>query len=101
VQRVLRLATVGVLAAVLALSVVPSLTSQVDDMDVLIYAAAAARANAEHALPYVAAWVEKGPLAMGWYQVLDAAFGHYPMAAIALSVLLFHAVATAGVIFGR
>jgi hypothetical protein len=91
------MATVGVLAAVVALSVVPSLTAQVDDMDVLIYAAAAARANAEHALPYVAAWVEKGPLAMAWYQGLDAAFGRYPLGAIALSVLLFHALATAGV----
>ncbi|HEX5043917.1 MAG TPA: hypothetical protein VFV75_13485 [Candidatus Polarisedimenticolaceae bacterium] len=95
--RALRLATLAVLAGVLALSVVPSLTSQVDDMDVLIYAAAAARANAEHALPYVAAWVEKGPLAMAWYQALDAVFGRYPMGAIALSVLLFHALATAGV----
>ena len=96
-RRVRLLATVGVLAGALALSVVPSLTSQVDDMDVLIYAAAAARANAEHALPYVAAWVEKGPLAMAWYQAADAVFGPYPMGAIALSVLLFHALATAGV----
>ena len=95
--RARTLTTLGVLAGALVLSVVPSLTSQVDDMDVLIYAAAAARANAEHALPYVAAWVEKGPLAMAWYQGLDAAFGRYPMGAIALSVLLFHALATAGV----
>ena len=56
--RARTLTTLGVLAGALVLSVVPSLTSQVDDMDVLIYAAAAARANAEHALPYVAAWVE-------------------------------------------
>jgi hypothetical protein len=92
-RRLPRAATLVLAAGVLALSVVPSLTSQVDDLDVLIYAAAAARANAARALPYVAAWVEKGPLAMGWYQALDAAFGRYPMGAIALSVLLFHAVA--------
>ena len=56
-RRVLLLATVGVLAGALVLSVVPSLTSQVDDMDVLIYAAAAARGDGEHGRTDVAAWV--------------------------------------------
>jgi 4-amino-4-deoxy-L-arabinose transferase-like glycosyltransferase len=90
-------AVAGLVAGTLAVSLVPSLTSNVDDMDVLIYAAAAARAHAEGALPYVAAWVEKGPLAMGWYQALEVVAGPYPLWAIALSVLLFHAVAAGAV----
>jgi hypothetical protein len=99
-QRAWGIAAVGLAVGLLLLSVGPALTSNVDDMDVLIYAAAAARANAEGALPYVAAWVEKGPLAMAWYQAMDALFGRYPLGAIAASVLLFHAVAAAGIFLG-
>jgi hypothetical protein len=44
---------------------VPALIEQARDVDVLLYMAAAARANDAGTLPYVAAWIEKGPLAMG------------------------------------
>ena len=52
-------------------------------MDVLLYSAAAVRANALGALPYEAAWIEKGPAAMGLFQALFALFGAYNFAALA------------------
>lgn len=63
----------------------PALVNQAGDVDVLLYSVAAARANAESALPYTSAWIEKGPLAMGLYQVLFALFGAYNLAAVALA----------------
>ena len=71
----------------------PCLLEQARDVDVLLYAAAAVRANAHHALPYEAAWIEKGPLAMGLYQVLFLIFGNGNIAAIAAAWL---ALALAG-----
>ena len=71
-------------AAILLLAAIPGLIEQSRDVDVLLYMAAAARANAEGSLPYAAAWIEKGPLAMGLYQAIDALFGRYCFPAIAL-----------------
>jgi len=65
----------------------PALIDQARDVDVLLYATAAARANAETALPYTSTWIEKGPLAMGLYQLLFAAFGAYNLMAVALAWL--------------
>jgi hypothetical protein len=67
----------------LGLGALRCLTDQGRDVDVMLYSAAAVRANAEGALPYVAAWVEKGPLAMALYQLLFGLFGPYNMAALA------------------
>ena len=75
------------LATAAVISWLPALIDQARDVDVLLYAAAAARANAAGSLPYVAAWIEKGPLAMGLYQVLFALFGAYNLAALALAWL--------------
>lgn len=71
-------------AALLALFAVPALIEQARDVDVLLYMAAAARANAAGALPYTAAWIEKGPLAMGLFQGVAALFGRYSFPALAL-----------------
>jgi hypothetical protein len=76
------LACLGVFL-VLALGALRCLVDQGRDVDVMLYSAAAVRANAQGALPYVAAWVEKGPLAMALYQLLFALFGPYNMAAVA------------------
>ncbi len=73
------------LAGVLLAGWLPGLFYQARDVDVLLYAAAAARANAEGALPYTAAWIEKGPLAMALFQGLFAATGPYNLAAVALA----------------
>jgi hypothetical protein len=61
---------------------------------VLLYSAAAVRANAEGAGPYVAAWIEKGPAAMALYQVLFALFGPYNLAAIGGAWLLLAVTGT-------
>jgi hypothetical protein len=53
------------------------------DVDVLIYSAAAVRSNAARALPYLAAWDNKGPLALALYQALFAVFGAWSFAAVA------------------
>lgn len=79
---------------VLAAASIPGLLEQARDVDVLLYLVAAARANAEHALPYAAAWIEKGPLAMGLYQLVGLVCGRYALGALALVWL---AVAAAGV----
>jgi hypothetical protein len=71
------------LAAVLILAV-PTIPEQANDVDVLLYMSAAARAHAQGALPYAAAWIEKGPLAMAGFQGLEAAFGPYPVLAVFL-----------------
>ena len=78
---------VAALLTLVLLSWLPALTDQARDVDVLLYATAAARANAEGALPYTSTWIEKGPLAMGLYQGLFALFGPYNLAAIALTWL--------------
>jgi hypothetical protein len=80
------LACLGVVL-LLALGALRCLVDQGRDVDVMLYSAAAVRANAQGALPYVAAWVEKGPLAMALYQLLFALFGPYNMAAVALAWL--------------
>ena len=77
-----------VLAAVAVFSWLPALVDQARDVDVLLYAAAAARANAAGTLPYVAAWIEKGPLAMGLFQLLFALFGAFNLAAVAVAWLV-------------
>ena len=46
-------------ATLLVAFAVPALIEQARDVDVLLYMAAAARANDAGALPYVAAWIEK------------------------------------------
>ena len=74
-------------AAILAVAAIPGLLEQARDVDVLLYAAAAARANASGSLPYVSAWIEKGPLAMGLYQAIDALFGRYCFPALGLTWL--------------
>lgn len=61
--------------ALLTLFAVPAVIEQARDVDVLLYMAAAARADAAGALPYTAAWIEKGPLAMGLFQGVAAVFG--------------------------
>jgi len=58
----------------LAATSIPGLVAQARDVDVLLYMAAAARANALHALPYTAAWIEKGPLAMAAFQLIGYSF---------------------------
>ena len=65
-----------------------TVAEQSRDVDVLIYSAAAVRANAARALPYVAAWDNKGPLALGLYQALFAVFGAWSFAAVAGAWLL-------------
>lgn len=87
-----RLATLALLA-VLVLVSVPAVVEEAKDVDVLLYMAAAAKANAAGAPPYVAAWIEKGPLAMGVFQALALAFGRYPMPAVALFGLACSAAA--------
>src|SRR5262245_14709168 len=79
----------------LTIGLLRCLLDQGRDVDVMLYSAAAVRANAEGALPYVAAWVEKGPLAMGLYQLLFTLFGAYNMAAVALAWLALTAAGAA------
>ena len=81
-RRWFRLAAPLAVAALLILVSLPGMLDQVRDVDVLLYSAAAVRSNAEGALPYVAAWIEKGPLAMGLFQALFAVFGPYNPAAV-------------------
>lgn len=76
------------LAAVVLIVAIPTIPEQANDVDVLLYMSAAARAHAEGALPYVAAWIEKGPLAMAGFQALEAAFGPYPILAVFLAWLV-------------
>ena len=76
------------LAATAVFSWLPALIDQARDVDVLLYAAAAARSNAAGTLPYIAAWIEKGPLAMGLFQILFALFGAFNLAALALAWLV-------------
>jgi hypothetical protein len=76
------------LAAAVLIVAVPTIPEQANDVDVLLYMSAAARAHAEGALPYEAAWIEKGPLAMAGYQGLEAAFGPYPILAVFLAWLV-------------
>jgi hypothetical protein len=71
-------------AALLFVFAIPDLVACSRDVDVLLYMAAAARANDAGALPYVAAWIEKGPLAMGLFQGIAAVFGRYDFAGQAL-----------------
>ncbi|HVQ35755.1 MAG TPA: hypothetical protein VMT33_07060, partial [Candidatus Bathyarchaeia archaeon] len=59
---------------VLMATSIPGLVAQARDVDVLLYMAAAARANAHHALPYSVAWIEKGPLAMAAFQLVGTSF---------------------------
>jgi len=73
----------GGVIALLAVLSLPGIPGHANDVDVLLYSAAAVRANAEGALPYVAAWIEKGPVAMGSFQALFAIFGDYNLFAIA------------------
>jgi hypothetical protein len=73
----------GAVIALLAVLSLPGIPGHANDVDVLLYSAAAVRANAEGALPYVAAWIEKGPVAMGSFQALFALFGDYNLLAIA------------------
>jgi len=74
-------------ALVLAATSIPGLIAQARDVDVLLYMAAAARANALHALPYAAAWIEKGPLAMAVFQLTGRnAFVGVSIAWLALSI---------------
>jgi xanthosine utilization system XapX-like protein len=82
-----------ILAGLTVLSSLPGLFDQVRDVDVLLYASAAVRANAEGAPPYSVAWIEKGPVAVGLYQVLFAVFGPYHAGALAGAWI---ALATAG-----
>jgi hypothetical protein len=82
-------------AFLLAIGSLRCLLDQGRDVDVMLYSAAAVRANAEGALPYVTAWVEKGPLAMGLFQLLFAVFGAYDMAAVALAWLVLTAAGAA------
>jgi len=72
----------GGVIALLAILSLPGIPGHANDVDVLLYSAAAVRANAEGALPYVAAWIEKGPVAMGSFQALFAIFGDYNLFAI-------------------
>lgn len=81
-------------AAVLVVLALPGLAYQGRDVDVLLYASAAARANAEGTFPYVSAWIEKGPIAMGLYQALDSTAGSYHFPGLAVLWLSF-ALATA------
>ncbi|HEX6850110.1 MAG TPA: hypothetical protein VF139_01795 [Candidatus Polarisedimenticolaceae bacterium] len=81
------------LAAAVLTVAIPTIPEQARDVDVLLYMSAAARAHAEGALPYVAAWIEKGPLAMAGFQALEATFGPYPILAVFLTWL---ALAMAG-----
>lgn len=83
-----RWAVVTLLVLVAMASWWPALMDQARDVDVLLYSTAAARANAEFALPYTSTWIEKGPLAMGLYQLLFAVFGAYNLAAVALAWLV-------------
>lgn len=77
----------SLLAAAVLLLAIPTFTEHARDVDVLLYMAAAARAHAERAVPYAAAWIEKGPLAMAGFQALEAAFGPYPILAVFLAWL--------------
>jgi hypothetical protein len=86
------------LAAAVLIVAVPVIPEQARDVDVLLYMSAAARAHAEGALPYVAAWIEKGPLAMAGFQALEAAFGPYPILAVFVAWL---ALAMAGAFLVR
>jgi hypothetical protein len=86
------------LAAAVLIVAVPAIPEQANDVDVLLYMAAAARAHAEGTLPYVAAWIEKGPLAMAGFQGLEVAFGPYPILAVFLAWL---ALAMAGAFLVR
>jgi hypothetical protein len=79
----------GGVIALLAFLSLPGIPGHANDVDVLLYSAAAVRANAEGALPYVAAWIEKGPVAMGSFQALFALFGDYNVFAIAAFWFLF------------
>jgi len=72
----------GAAIALLAVLSLPGIPGHANDVDVLLYSAAAVRANAEGALPYVAAWIEKGPVAMVSFQALFAIFGDYNLLAI-------------------
>lgn len=81
---------IGLVVGIAAVNL-PGIFYQPRDVDVLLYQAAAARANAHGALPYAASWIEKGPVAMGIFQLLGAAFGEYNFAALAAAWILFAA----------
>jgi hypothetical protein len=83
----LRRTTVALLVVVAVASWWPVVLYQAQDVDVLLYATAAAGANADFALPYTSTWIEKGPVAMGLFQLLFAVFGTYNLAAGALAWL--------------
>jgi hypothetical protein len=82
-------------AAVLLAGWLPGIFYQTRDVDVLLYSAAAVRANAESALPYTAAWIEKGPLAMALYQGLFALAGPYNFAALGAAWAILAILSTA------
>jgi hypothetical protein len=85
-------------AALLILFAVPALIEQARDVDVLLYMAAAARANDAGTLPYASAWIEKGPLAMGLFQAAAAVFGRYSFLGLGL---VWTALALAGAWLAR
>lgn len=68
----------------LAILAIPACLEEARDVDVLLYMASAARANAAGALPYGAAWIEKGPAAMGLFQGIAAVFGRSSFAGVSL-----------------
>src|SRR5262249_19628222 len=78
----------------LAVLAIPACLEEARDVDVLLYMAAAARANAAGALPYGVAWIEKGPAAMGLFQGIAAVFGRSSFLGVSL-VWLACAVAAA------
>src|SRR5262249_47247677 len=71
---------------VLVATSIPGLVAQSRDVDVLLYMAAAARANALHALPYTHAWIEKGPLAMAVFHLIGYSFVTLSLVSLACAI---------------